>query len=206
MTTNPIPVPDLLPAALIAEDSGRDTYPPTQASFYVLFDPISCLLDFDNAFQPGRPVPEDIWYLRKLRFPLPRNVDETVLVNTLRGSSAQALLQRIADGFSIASDKYNQVGSMTDDAETASNELAGLLEQVPLLPYEFAGLWHAADWPELSREALVDQISADDSDDGLAHLEEQLAAEARAKGAVLVSLDAYLKYLRDEVPEATEEG
>lgn len=149
--------------------------------------------DDDNA----TPMNE---YLRLvLTFDLGGHPEEADVRAYLGGKDAQALLEAVCEGFEVQWDGNNNVGTLTDPASDAWDELYNALND--LADSDWA-CWAAADWLKDS-DLEGDGLQADMTDEELDAMADRLLAEAESDHVVI--LDRLSDYLERRRTELTEE-
>lgn len=149
--------------------------------------------DHDNA----TPMNE---YLRQvLTGDLAGHPEEQATREYLAGEHAQSLLATVCEGFEIIWDGNNHVGTLTDAASDAWDDLCNALNDLPDSEWQ---TWSAGDW---LHETINEFVTAETTDDELRTLAGQLEAEAESAHAVILDdVFDYLESVRHEMQEAAE--
>lgn len=144
----------------------------------------------------GNAVPIDVYSRRAIWYRLPSNLSGLALANLVARPEITALLGRIHAGHTVEWDGRNNVGTLTTDAQDASDELETLLADVE----GDINVWLASEW--LSSD-VRDSWDAELSLDAAVTEAENIA---RADGVYLggdlrqALLEIALSYLRDGKP------
>lgn len=85
-------------------------------------------VDWDGEI--GGAVPMSVWHGRTMRWTIPNSLTGRALADFLQRADVQALLDRVAEGHSVAWDGHNHVGRLTDDGRDASDSLERLCARV----------------------------------------------------------------------------
>jgi len=76
----------------------------------------------------GNAVPFDVWHKRTLRWTIPATIRAEAIIEFLERDDIQALLARVYDGHHVEWNGSNDVGTLSPEAERASEELALFIE------------------------------------------------------------------------------
>jgi hypothetical protein len=93
----------------------------------------------------GNGVPFDVWHRRALRWYIPASVRGDVLADFLESAEVVTLLERVHIGHSVEWDGNNHVGSLDDDAQSASDEFITLIEE-SFSDDDVATVWPVDEW------------------------------------------------------------
>lgn len=121
-------------------------------------------------------------------------------------SEAAPLCQRIIAGTTIEWDGANNVGVHDEDAQAAIAEIAALIERYDEVEYtlsEYAADEYYDDGPDAARQAFG--IDATSSDDDLARITGEAAAEALDNKVMIPNLQDYLTEIREELRDQERE-
>jgi hypothetical protein len=185
----------------------RDTGTAAEVQLYL--DPAQrrALLE---TYSPGQGVPVAEWHGRVCTIPVTSAwgvVDGPRTVVWLRGAEGQTLLTRICDGHSVEWDGSNHVGSLSDDAAAARDDLERELSDCPTLDGDSAGLWGAGDWlGGLGADGVRKEYGITDrtTDEQLGEIARTVEDDAGAEDAVLYGTIQYLTDLRNELTVTVE--
>ncbi len=128
-----------------------------------------------------------------LTYALFERPDEKAARTYLESPEAVALVDRIHAGHGKEWDGHNQVGTLTNDAETAISEL---LAGINGLPENQMSLWDAGDWLGNLNDDEIG-INALTTDAEIAALVETLEADALNEKVILSGTEEYLEERRD---------
>lgn len=126
-------------------------------------------------------------------------VDADSLLAYLRGPDGQQLLAAVCDGYTEEWDGNNNVGRLTEDAQSALDSLGSYLVAAPGLDMDNAGYWDAREWLSPIDAELRARI---ESGEDISAIAEEITNEA-ADGYVFFR-DSVSEYL-DELAEEEEE-
>jgi hypothetical protein len=162
----------------------------------------------------GNSVPESVWHGQVLRWGIPCLTSKAA---NLFLTEIAPIAQRILDGAEIVWDDHNNVGRLDEQAQTASEEIAAMCEDLAGVDgggYARIVEFDAADWysegePPAVRaamtddelEALAEQLQADDAGTGT----DQNFTDNPGDYVILAGLDEYLERLRENAREVVEE-
>jgi hypothetical protein len=150
----------------------------------------------------GNAIPRYVWHNRARRFPI-----ACIKASAANGLMKEALplAERIYAGYECNWDGSNWVGSYTDDAEQASEELQRLCDDYSGVEEYMVNVWDAHDWLAGS-DASELGITAQTTDKELKDIAERLEHEAKSDGVhVIRGLEDYLERVRDELQDAEDE-
>jgi len=136
----------------------------------------------------GGGIPIEEYNGLTLIYALPERPDEKAARTYLESQEAVGLIERIHAGHGTTWDGHNTVGTLTDDAEAAIQEL---LDGIERLPENKVALWTADEWWGNLADAEIG-IGALATDAEIAALVEKLEADARAENVVLAETEEYL--------------
>lgn len=194
MTTYPTR-PDHMAAWI---DPDYTTSPITSKRIAMLYDP-----DGDAVTVTTRHAIDGtgsrIWHGEYQEWTLPTDADAIRFVDAL--PSLQPLFDRIRAGYECVWDGSNHIGTYSDDARLAIDEIAAWIEtSAPRIPGDNAGVWYAADW----YADYPASITADTTDEEIAAIAEREDTYYLDEfGAVLIDTYDYLIGIRDRLAEET---
>lgn len=217
-TTDRITVPvfenwyDIAEAATYNENGER-------GKIYLRFDPKAEEVTFRSDHPAINMTPEGEYHgrIRTYSAFVERGiVDARSVTEFLESDEAQALLRRIADGFSIEWNGSNRVGRLSDDAKTAEKHLRALLDARESFSAEGEG---AVDYNETAIDAYPDSgfrdagewistgsaeelgITPDMTDEDVDALAKEIYEEARHMGTILRGLERHIALRSEELRE-----
>lgn len=128
----------------------------------------------DYSGEIGNGMPMDVWYGRTLRWAVNSSINGNVLADALESVEITALLERIHAGHAVDWDGNNYVGSLTDDARAASDDLWWRLEDLGL--DDEPAVWEVDNWL-FGGCSLADHWADQPLSDAVAALEEEAESE-----------------------------
>lgn len=90
----------------------------------------------------GNSVPSDVWHRRTLRWSVTPCISGEAITELLQRDDVIDLLERVHDGHDTKWNGSNFVGTLTDDAEEARDELTQIFESVD----PDVGVWNVESW------------------------------------------------------------
>lgn len=139
----------------------------------------------------GTPVDE--WHNRILTGGFEFRPNEDALEEYLRSAPGQALLARACDGHAVEWDGRNLVGSLTEDADQAYQQLFVDAEDLPECAW---ALWQVGDWIPDPGDVGVD---ADTTDEDIARISAELTQRSIDEHVIIDDdIADYLAEYRDE--------
>jgi hypothetical protein len=178
---------------LYYHDRGRPTPQKVEMHLDIESGTLSC------AYVPRgdeESIPKSVYHHRGVLWAIPCLTMDAA--NKLMAEATPAC-QRIIAGTEIDWDGNNNVGTYDQDAQAAIDEIATLIERYDEVDYiltEYSGDEYYDDGPDAARQALG--ISSTTSDDDLARIVAQAAAEALDNRVMIPDLQDYLTDLREE--------
>jgi hypothetical protein len=188
-------------ATHMAEWIERDDYatPTCQQRIVLWYDPASNEVGVSTQYATN-DTRRDTWLRRRLEWTMPSDTHAVQFVAAL--PELDPLFDRIHAGYDTRWDGSNHVGTYTDDARMAIQQVADWLDtECPRIPGENAGVWHAADWYTDYPEG----VTANTTDAELAEISEREdSIYYHEYGAVIVDTLDYLTAYRDQLREETD--
>lgn len=155
-------------------------------------------LTADSNAEIGNGVPADVWHGRTLRFNIPNNLTAKGIQDLVQ--DVKPLLERIHAGHDERWDGNNWIGTLTEDAKAASEELERELETSTNI-YEEAQIWDAADWLQ-DEDVTSLGITATTTDEQLQEIADKITDDLETL-THLENLTRALERMRDEIdPDA----
>lgn len=74
----------------------------------------------------GNTTPSNVFHGRTLQWEVPSNVNGAALANLLESKEVMDLLERVKEGHTVEWNNNNHVGTLSDDAESANEQLAAI--------------------------------------------------------------------------------
>jgi hypothetical protein len=167
-------------------------------SCYIEFDPCDGVVSASSNSEIGNAVPMYVWHGIVRRYHLPYAIYGTSYVAL--AEEIKPLLARVQEGFEEVWDGSNHVGTLTDDAQTAENEIEAAIESW-CDESDAIKVWDASDW--LQGETNADLgITATTADDELEAISDKIRNDAVGEADIIDGLDSHLQRRRDDEIEA----
>lgn len=103
---------------------------------------------------PSSGTSVDVWHGLTRTWELPVRIKGHVLEDLLTDADFIELLQRVHNGHDSNWNGNNHVGTLDEDADEASDEIAELIDQLDRHECNFWNVWDARDW--ISQSSLED--------------------------------------------------
>ena len=170
---------------------------------YIELNPETGNLSASYNGEIGNAVPMAVWHGKIRRYACPVLPDDRALELM---EEITPLAERVCAGFSETWDGNNYVGKLTDDAETAEEEIGNI---VGAIDYdETLKVWDASEWLNgvtIRRDGSVEidgfgMIKAETTEDEIDAMANKIDADASGEGIFLDNSTAvaYLRDLREE--------
>ena len=151
----------------------------------------------------GNAVPEAVYHCRVRRYELPI-IPKTDAANNLL-TEWTPLIQRIADGLDSRWNGHNHIGTLTEDAQEANEELAELIDELRDCDHLAVVAWDAVDWLDDFNPAEYN-LTAQTTDKELSAIVARLEDESKPDADIVYGLESFLNDKREELREEAEES
>lgn len=190
----------LAPASPIAWiDEDMTASPPAPKTIVLVVDPDDGRVWIERQHSIDG-VSEAAWHGRLVECSIPTNANAQYVAEWVNGPEFGALLDRVRAGYAGRWDGSNHVGSWSDDANAAADQIAETLRDWPSM--DEGGFVEAADWfDNMGRLAVAEEygVAADTTDDDLYGIAERIDAEAKSDDWYLSQTLGYLESVREAV-------
>jgi len=145
---------------------------------YIQLDPEDGTLHADWSGEIGNGVPSDVWHGLSRRYYIAPSLKGEAIADLLEDSDLLGLVARICAGYEETWDGSNNVGTLTDDAQDAEDDLKRLLDAASCNSSNLSVIWTARDWffnlasVSGTAEEIIGFLDAEDRDQA-----ETIAAE-----------------------------